>query len=66
MVVVNYHHGFHHHDAFNSQGVPGIIYWRGEEAVTNYLLMAPAAEVLIIMIIMIIMIGMIKISLNQW
>jgi len=27
-----------------SQGVPGIIYWRGEEAVTNYLLMAPAAE----------------------
>jgi len=28
----------------SSQGVPGIIYWRGEEAVTNYLLMAPAAQ----------------------
>ena len=40
-MVANYHHGF------NSQGVPGIIYWRGEEAVTNYLLMAPAAEVLV-------------------
>ena len=34
----------HHHD---DQGVPGIIYWRGEEAVTNYLLMAPAAQVLL-------------------
>merc|ERR1719442_65622 len=28
----------------STQGVPGIIYWRGEEAVTNYLLMAPAAQ----------------------
>ena len=27
--------------------MPGIIYWRGEEAVTNYLLMAPAAQVLL-------------------
>jgi len=28
----------------SSQGVPGIIYWRGNEAVTNYIMMAPAAE----------------------
>ena len=28
--------------------MPGIIYWRGDEAVTNYIMMAPAAEVLLV------------------
>jgi hypothetical protein len=29
----------------SQNGVPGIIYWREKEAVTNYILMAPAAQV---------------------
>ena len=46
MMIIDHDHrkNDHHH----VQGVPGIIYWRGNEAVTNYIMMAPAAEVLLV------------------